>query len=317
MDKKVYKIGGIVFEITLNSKDYKIIDLFGEPQPYSLFINYMIEEIDSSSIDKKIIINDSNDTSYKITKSGIKINTDLKKLILDKYNKQFSLFGNKGIIQNYILNILETEYNSIVFHGCSLINDDNEIIIGIGGSGSGKSVLINTALQKGWKLISTEQTIISSNMYIHKGNIYDNVSPLSEKLVEEKLNDAVVLKDKRLVEPIGQKIFVDLTKYQMIEDKVKINFDKLTIVNVNFNGKGESINPIEDSDYLLRLLQSTSSEKISSPTIIRNDLINFPYNGNPELRQTIINKLINSSARKILLSNGFEGFNLFFEKFGG
>ena len=45
---------------------------------------------------------------------------------------------------------------------------------------------------------------------IYKGNVYDNVSPLSEQLVSEKLIKAVMLHEKRLVEPLGHKIFVDI-----------------------------------------------------------------------------------------------------------
>ena len=254
MDKRKFKINGIVFEITLNSNKYKVSDLFNEPQPYNLYINYHIVECEEEP-DEKIIINNSTDTKVELIENGIIINTDIKKLITKDYNFQFSLFGNKGIVQKYILHIFETKYKSIIFHGCALKNDTNEIIIGLGGSGSGKSMLINIALQNGWKLISTEQVEINSEMYIIKSNIYDNVSPLSEKIFSENLPKAIILEDKRLIEPIGQKIFVDLTQYQMKEDKIKIDTSKLTIINVNFNGKGESILDIEDKDYILRVLQ--------------------------------------------------------------
>ena len=41
MDKEKYLIGGVIFEIILNSSKYKIKDLFGEAQPYNLYINYV------------------------------------------------------------------------------------------------------------------------------------------------------------------------------------------------------------------------------------------------------------------------------------
>ena len=317
MDKKKYQIGGINFEIILNSKKYKLTDLFNEPQPYNLYINYYIREDNKLKTDEIIIINDCDDTRVDYTENIFTININLKKIVTKNYNHQFSLFGNKGIIQKHILNILETKYKCIVFHGCALVNQENEIIIGLGGSGSGKSVLINVAIQKGWQLIATEQTIISKDRYIYKGNIFDNVSPLSEKLVTEKLPKAKVLTDKRLIEPLGQKIFVDMTKYATIRNKLKVDINKLTIINVNFNGHSDAIIDIEDKDYLLRLLQTSASEKISSPAIIQNELIDFPYYGNAKLRNTIIDDLINSNSKKIILSNGFEGFNLFFDKNGG
>lgn len=314
MDIQKYKIRGIVFEIILNSDKYKISDLFDEPQPYNLYINYHIIKCEDNTTNEKIIINDNDNTSVKIEDENFIINANVSKLVQKNYNYQFSLFGNKGIIQKYILYILEKKYNSIVFHGCALKNEQEEIIIGLGGSGSGKSVLINMALQKGWKLISTEQTIINNDMYIYKGNIFDNVSPLSEESVRKNLPKAIIFPEKRLIEPIGQKIFVDMSSYQTKNDIIKMNLNKLTIINVDFKGKNENIVNIEDKDYLLRLLQISASDKISFPAIIENSFIEFPYIGNAKLKNDIIKNLIKSNAKKIILSNGFTGFDLFFEK---
>lgn len=319
MDKQRYQICGIIFEINLNSKKYMISDLFGEPEPYNLYINYHILKCNGFEkvADEKIIINDVNNTSVELRQEGLIINTNISNIVKRDYNHQFSLFGNKGIIQKYVLHILETKYNRIVLHGCALINKDNEIIIGIGQSGSGKSTLINIALQKGWKLLSTEQTVIDKDMYIYKGNIYDNVSPLSEKLVREKLIKAVILHDKRLVEPLGQKIFVDMREYETNNNKIKIDFSKLTIINVNFSGKDKNMCNIEDKDYLLRLFQISASEKISFPAIIQNTLVDFPYIGNAVVRGGVIDTLVKSNANKIILSNGFKGFEMFFNNNGG
>lgn len=313
MDKQKYQICGIIFEIDLYSKEYMVEDLFGEPEPYNVYINYHIVKYNGDKeADERIIINDTFNTSVALKEESFVINTNISNIIKKDYNHQFSLFGNKGIVQKYILHILEVKYHRIVFHGCALINKDNEIIIGLGQSGSGKSVLINVALQNGWELLSTEQTVIDDNMFIYKGNVYDNVSPLSEKLVSEKLTKAIILNNKKLIEPLGQKIFVDMRAYETSSNKVKINFDKLTIINVNFNGKSQNMCNIEDKDYLLRLFQISASDKISFPTIIKNNLIDFPYIGSVAVRENVIDTLLKSNAKKIILSNGLEGFELFF-----
>lgn len=313
MDKQKYQICGIIFEIDLYSKEYMVEDLFGEPEPYNVYINYHIVKYNGDKeADERIIINDTFNTSVELKEESFVINTNISNIIKKDYNHQFSLFGNKGIVQKYILHILEVKYHRIVFHGCALINKDNEIIIGLGQSGSGKSVLINVALQNGWELLSTEQTVIDDNMFIYKGNVYDNVSPLSEKLVSEKLTKAIILNNKKLIEPLGQKIFVDMRAYETSSNKVKINFDKLTIINVNFNGKSQNMCNIEDKDYLLRLFQISASDKISFPTIIKNNLIDFPYIGSVAVRENVIDTLLKSDAKKIILSNGLEGFELFF-----
>lgn len=313
MDKQKYQICGIIFEIDLYSKEYMVEDLFGEPEPYNVYINYHIVKYNGDKeADERIIINDTFNTSVALKEESFVINTNISNIIKKDYNHQFSLFGNKGIVQKYILHILEVKYHRIVFHGCALINKDNEIIIGLGQSGSGKSVLINVALQNGWELLSTEQTVIDDNMFIYKGNVYDNVSPLSENLVSEKLTKAIILNNKKLIEPLGQKIFVDMRAYETSSNKVKINFDKLTIINVNFNGKSQNMCNIEDKDYLLRLFQISASDKISFPAIIENNLIDFPYIGSVAVRENVIDTLLKSDAKKIILSNGLEGFELFF-----
>ena len=318
MDKQKYQICGIVFEITLYSKKYMIADLFEGPEPYNLYINYHILKCNGDEkADERIIINDDDNTSVELKQEGFVINTDISSIVKKDYNHQFSLFGNKGIIQKCILHILETKYNRIIFHGCALINKDNEIIIGLGQSGSGKSVFMNVALQNGWELLSTEQTVIDKDMFIYKGNVYDNVSPLSKKLISEKLIKAVILHNKRLIEPLGEKIFVDIREYETNKNKIKIDFNKLTIINVNFNGKSKNMCNIEDKDYLLRLLQISASDKISFPAIIKNSLIDFPYIGNATIREDVIDALIKSDANKIILSDGFTGFELFFNSKGG
>ena len=154
-------------------------------------------------------------------------------------------------------------------------------------------------------------------MFIYKGNLYDNVSPLSEKLISEKLPKANILHDKKLIEPLGQKIFIDLRKYEADNNKIKIDFSKLTIINVNFNGNKKNMDNIDDKDYLLRLFQISASDKISFPAIIKNSLIDFPYIGDSKVREDIIDILLTSNANKIILSNGFKGFELFFNKKGG
>ena len=100
----------------------------------------------------------------------------------------------------------------------------------------------------------------------------------------------------------------------MKNDIIKMVLNKLTFIYVDFKGKNEKIVNIKDKDYLLRLLQISASDKISFPAIIENSFIEFPYIGNAKLKNDIINNLIKSNAKKIILSNGFTGFNLFLEK---
>ena len=71
MDKQKYQICGIVFEIDLISKKYVIADLFKEPEPYNLYINYHILKCNGEEkADEKIIINDTETTSVELKQEG-------------------------------------------------------------------------------------------------------------------------------------------------------------------------------------------------------------------------------------------------------
>lgn len=313
MNEKSFCIAGIPFVIRSNLSEEVLNKMFGEPQPFNLFINYDVEvglESDSISNPEVIYIRDSkNNYSAEHFSDGLRISIDVNELLQRDYNWQFSIFGNKGIVQNYILHIMEKKYKRVIFHGCAVRNQHNgSVIIGLGQSGAGKSAFVSTALRNGWELIATEQVMLDDKMNIFRGNVFDNISPLSVEIIKTWLPDANIIEHKRLVEPTGQKIFVDMRNYVSQKRLYSILLDKLCIVNLNFHGKDFGAVHIDDSDYFLRLLQICASEKISSPTIIRNKLVNIILSGDIDFRQHLIEKIIDSKAERIILSGGFEGF---------
>lgn len=84
-------------------------------------------------------------------------------------------------------------------------------------------------LRNGWEMIATEQVLIDDQMNIYRGNVYDNVSPLSIGILREWLPNAYIMDTKRLIEPLGQKVLVDMRKYAMLERVCTIALDKLCI----------------------------------------------------------------------------------------
>lgn len=321
MNEKVYRIAGIPFLIRGDLSEGKRNDMLGEPQPYNLYINYDVE-IDADVVDECVggpevirIRESEGNHSFTGSPEGFDICVDVDDMLRLDYNWQFSLFGNKGIVQKYILHILEKKYKRIVFHGCAIRNRcDGRIIIGLGQSGAGKSVFVATALRNGWEMIATEQVLIDDQMNIYRGNVYDNVSPLSIGILREWLPDAHIMDTKRLIEPLGQKVLVDMRKYAMIERVCTIALDKLCISNLDFHGKNLGAIRIEDSDYFLRLLQICASEKISSPAIVKNRLVNVAFSGDSNFRQYMIERIIDSPAERIILSGGFGGFENYLKK---
>ena len=80
MDKEKYLIWGVIFEIILNSSKYKIKDLFGEAQPYNLYINYFIKKVEHNEKQEQIIINDS-----LKNKATINLNKFVKIIIINNF----------------------------------------------------------------------------------------------------------------------------------------------------------------------------------------------------------------------------------------
>lgn len=321
MNEKMFVVAGIPFLVRCDLPEEKMSDWLSEPQPYNLYIDYDIMTdveiaVDCITNPERIIIRDSKGTSsFIIGLDGFEICVDVAEMLRHDYNWQFSLFGNKGIVQKYILHTMEKKYKRIVFHGCAIRNPkDGKIIIGLGQSGAGKSVFVATALRNGWEMIATEQVVIDDKMNIYRGNVFDNVSPLSVELLREWLPDARIMDTKRLIEPLGQKVLVDMRKYAIRERKCMIASNKLCIANLNFRGKATEPSIVADLDYFLRLLQICSSEKISSPTIVKNKLVNVPLSGDADFRQSMVDMFIDSQAERIILSGGFEGFDSYLKK---
>lgn len=308
-----YKFNFRITDIDINVESN--IDIFlQEPEPFNLHINYFIQaqNVNRSRKFYKIIILHKEENSIELTfKDDVfTIIGDLSPMLQEGYNKQFSLFGNKGVINRFILHLIETDLNAAVFHGCAVQHPEtNKTLIGFGASGSGKSTFIANALKVGWKLIASEHIIIDNKLNIFKGNEYDNVSPLGLDFLRNNLREAVIYSDKKLVEPVGEKVFVNFHKYSISDLSLSLNTAKSTIVVLNFgNNKIPEAMAIQDKDFLLRVLQITSSEKITFPPIFGDTIFKINLNGNCDIRSVVINKLIEHTAGAVVLGGNYESF---------
>jgi hypothetical protein len=134
------------------------VDLcLSSPQAYSLHTNYGISAFSSSNSKtfRANIIFDSTDIEITLSDEQLYIRGNLSDMFADNYNQQFSLWGNKGILNHYILHTLELQ-GIVALHGCSVIHPlSKRVLIGLGASGQGKSAFITAALRAGWDLMST------------------------------------------------------------------------------------------------------------------------------------------------------------------
>lgn len=305
-----FSVAGISYMISSN---IDIENYLFDPQPFNLNLNYLLEKYEGNDPDFEININ-SNTSKLEVSLSSNKLSIygDITPMFSDEYNLQFGLFGNKGLIHKFILHTLEIHKGITALHASSVIDPSRKkVCIAIGSSGSGKSVFTSNALRIGWELIATEQVLLDSSMVIFKGNNFDNNSPQAISFVKENLQKAIIHEDKKLREPIGSKVFIDLSKYSMQENLISLNNEEVEVVLVVVNFKNDShknSTEITDMDFLLRVVQQISSEKICFPNIFHNQFLDINFNGDPKRRSNTINSLISRADRKIILGGNYNDF---------
>lgn len=304
-----------IAEITFNLySDFDTRELVYDIQPHNLNVNYLLNLQKESNQIVNIYIKHS-DSRLSINEKfedglfNYYIEGDYTPMFKKDYNKQFGLFGNKGTVNRIILHSLEKAGN-IILHGCAAISKDkNKVIIGIGSSGSGKSVLTSAAVECGWSIVGTEHIIISSNFVLYKGNKIDNASVQSIEIIRRQLDKAKIYQDKIMTEPTAQKVVVDYDSYMMEQDKLSLTKLDYQIVIVSFkNSFCADLEEIQDNDFLLRMIQTSASEKICAPIIYDNYIVDQELNGNPENRSEVINKLINKSSSNLVIGGDYNNF---------
>lgn len=308
LHKEEFSIAGINYEIISN---FDVHNLLWEPQPYNLNINY---HLGGRIKNKKVFTIFINNTigKVRVSTSGkkIKISGNINLMFEKGYNQQFGLFGNKGIINKFILHTLEKYYGITTFHASAIVHPSKlKICIAVGASGSGKSVFVCNAIQSGWKSIATEHVLIGEGRIIFRGNKFDNLSPRSAELYKKDIPSVEIFKDKTLVEPVGSKIFANLAGYSAHSDSYNLEKYDVNLVVLNFmNDSHKAGTSITDKDFLLRTMQQTASEKVVFPAIFSDEILPVKMEGNPIIRSSNINYLIRSSDARVVLGGDHDDF---------
>lgn len=305
---KEFSVAGINYCIQSN---FDVNDLLFLPQPYNLHINYLIEDKVSSRDSFVIsIIKSAKKLDICTSHKKLRISGNIDPMFSNNYNQQFGLFGNKGMIHRFILHTLEHSAGISAIHAAAIVHPSKDkVCIAVGSSGSGKSVFTSNALKIGWKLIATEQVLVNFNGEIFKGNLHDNTSPKAIDFIENELKESILFKDKTLVEPVGSKIFIDLSKYSTSKTPLRLKRGNFTLVVLNFgNYLHKAGSKIFDKDFLLRVIQQTASEKICFPLIFNDQIFDLDINGCPKKRTATVNYLIANAKDKIVLGGDYADF---------
>lgn len=287
------------------------------PEAYSLHTNYYISDFaagDDNTFRAVIEMADS-DIEIALDNSNLIITGDMLAMFADGYNKQFSIFGNKGIFNHYILHTLELQ-GIVSLHGCSVIHPHSRrIIIAIGASGSGKSAFVTSALSTGWNLISTELVLIGSNSTLYRGNHFDNLSSAACRFTRAELTKAHIYDDSRLVEPIAERTMASFEEYRDRELMHKIQFDMMSLVILNFGNKNLRVgDTIVDKDFLTRFVQYAASEKICSPILFGDRIFPPIFCGDARKRSVVVNNIIRELETAIVLGGDFSDIQVWLSR---
>ena len=280
------------------------------PQPYNLNIGYSVKESDAQLSQEEVAITLNESTETPIAEkqdSVIDVRANFSAELLPEYNKQFGIFGNKGIINSFILSELEKRGVSVL-HACAVIHPETKhVVIGVGGSGSGKSVLVSNALRDGWQLVATEHVLVNADGRIFAGNTYDNITPLAVDFIKNDLPEAQVFDEKVMTEPIGSKVLADFAPYKFNEPFQEMNGNfSIAVMKFGDDLFKDGVK-VENTDFILRVMQHVASEKISSPIVVNKDILSSElFLGSPKERTDTIQYLLNNSLDTCILGGSYE-----------
>ncbi|MEM2178259.1 MAG: hypothetical protein QXI49_06215 [Candidatus Methanomethylicaceae archaeon] len=188
-------------------------------------------------------------------------------------DKRFSLFGNLGLLFRFTLKLLENKYNIFNFHACALYNEkENKILLALGERGSGKTALLLSAITRSdFKIFATEIVPIElkdDEVIFYKGTLRNNVRIGNLLYDFPEIMEDLKLKFKKIDDPWGTKIQINLEKYAVKEDVI-INPEIIIVIPriEEYNQKCQ-FNYIKDYNKLKRIFIDNISDRIRSLSII-------------------------------------------------
>lgn len=273
-------------KIALISNNKELIyksEYFSDKIQQSLLTDFhSIKDIELDSvIDSEVYIIDQFKGGPEIILSGDNVYAigDFSRLEKEVLDRRYTLFGNTGFLYRYIIVCLEKYHDIYSFHASAIYDEsNNELYIIVGGAGAGKTCYLLSAIEKGWKIFSTEMThfrLEERGCVFFKGSLFDNVRvgnfifdyPSSAKILGLKLPD---VKDIW-----GTKIAVDMKGVQVEEDELKNPKIRIIYPKVEAGRDRAIITDISQRKRLIRILFENATEK-SGTTVLLYETLPMP-----------------------------------------
>ncbi len=239
---------------------------------------HLVEEIPfSGGEDGRVVLEEtvSGSPECDLTPEVVRFRGPWSALEADASDLRFSLWGNQGFLYRYALFLLERVHGVYSLHACGLWRPErNRLYVVAGGPGSGKTVYLLSALERGLKLFSTETVhfaLEADSVRWFMGSLVDNVrlETLTRHFPRFKPQGLSVSGDEAWL----GKTAVDLAGYRaesaMLRDpEVILLFPRIE------EGLGECrLAVLDDPRLVTRLIFENISQKISEPVILYDRLV--------------------------------------------
>lgn len=214
---------------------------------------------------------------FEITVRGkeLYLQGDLSRLEREGSDKRWNIFGNIGIWFRHAL-VAQERHGIYSLHASSIYKPDNdELLIIAGKAGTGKTVYLLEAVERGYQIFSTEMTYFSltdEGVRFYRGALMDNIRVGS--FVYDHPQAAVILSiDLPRVDNLWEhKISVSL-KSVSTEESELVN-PKLSFIfpRIEAGYEHATVEDIPQPRTLIRMLFEVASEKIGNTYLMYEEL---------------------------------------------
>lgn len=257
-----------------------------------------IEEIPySNNLDGYIHIEDMEDEPSCSRKGErFRFEGPFHRLTRQASDLRFSLWGNQGFLYRFILYLLEKKHGIYNFHACALYDEEKrQLLVIIGGVGSGKTVYLLSGLAKGLKLFSTETVhfrIDSEGITWFMGSLIDNIR--WGTLIHNFPRFLPDEEPPKKGEEWQAKIALDLSSYKASVEELK-NPESMIVLfpRIEEGRKGCIFHPIEDRRKAAKDLFDNISQKLTETVVLydRLPLLGFEEKAMAEVRLECVSTL--------------------------
>ncbi len=201
-------------------------------------------------------------------------------------DRRYALLGTQGYLYRFILYVLERTKRIYSFHSNSLYDEaSNTLVISMGGAGAGKTPVLLSGIEKGWRVFSTELTHVAiedGQCVFYKGGLYDNVRvgnlsvdfPMAQRRLGVNLPD--------VTDVWATKICVDLSGAEAKPDRLISPTVRILFPRIEAGWDKPILSQVSARASLQKALYDNASEKVGASFLLYES-VPVPGFDSPEL----------------------------------